>query len=82
MHRVACHTRVDDGSLSVRLPAGWCIASGNADDIRVCGAHPWQSFALVFAGGDAYGTAACCHPSLIGDLFFSIGTNALLVSQT
>jgi hypothetical protein len=41
----------------LRVHAGWQIAVGNADDIRVCRAHPWQSDGLVFANGDLYGTA-------------------------
>jgi hypothetical protein len=48
------------------VPAGWQIADGNADDVRVCGAHPWQSHCLVFANGDAYGTAAVPVTSLQG----------------
>ena len=40
----------------VTFDAGWQIAGGDADDVRVCGAHPWQSDWLVFANGDAYGT--------------------------
>ncbi len=41
----------------VTFGAGWQIAGGDADDVRVCAAHPWQSYWLVFANGDAYGTA-------------------------
>ncbi len=41
----------------VTFGAGWQIARGDADDVRVCGAHPWQSYFLVFANGDPYGTA-------------------------
>ena len=41
----------------VTFGAGWQIAGGDADDARVCGAHPWQSEYLVFANGDRYGTA-------------------------
>ena len=50
----------------VTFGAGWQIAGGDADDARVCGAHPWQSYYLVFANGDAYGTAMCDSPSDIG----------------
>ena len=50
----------------VTFGAGWQIAGGDADDVRVCGAHPWQSNYLVFANGDAYGTAMCHIPSFIG----------------
>ena len=48
---------VNDGSQPLPLPAGWQIADGNADDIRVCATHPWQCNYLVFANGDAYGTS-------------------------
>ena len=48
----------------VTFGAGWQIAGGDADDVRVCGAHPWQSQFLVFANGDYYGTAL--HSSSIG----------------
>ena len=50
----------------VTFGAGWQIADGDADDVRVCGAHPWQSFCLIFANGDFYGTAMCNYPSQIG----------------
>ena len=50
----------------VTFGAGWQIAGGDADDVRVCAAHPWQSFYLVFANGDRYGTAMCGNPSHIG----------------
>jgi len=45
------------GSKPSQVPAGWQIAVGDADDIRVCGAHPWQTDTLVVANGNAYGTA-------------------------
>ena len=66
-----CH-KVDDGSLAsdgmkpVHVPAGWQIATGDLDDIRVCGAHPWQSQWVVFANGDIYGTAMCDNPWYTG----------------
>ena len=41
----------------VTVGAGWQIADGDADDVRVCATHPWQSYYLVFANGDRYGTA-------------------------
>ncbi len=50
----------------VTFGAGWQIAGGDADDVRVCAAHPWQSDYLVFANGDIYGTAMCSSPSYIG----------------
>jgi hypothetical protein len=70
MHRVEDRTEVQDGQQSLHVPAGWQIADGTADDIRVCGAHPWQSQCLVFANGAAYGTAACSLSSFIGDRSF------------
>ena len=50
----------------VTFGAGWQIAGGDADDVRVCGAHPWQSHYLVFANGHRYGTAMCEYTSYIG----------------
>ncbi len=50
----------------VTFGAGWQIADGDADDVRVCAAHPWQSNWLVFATGDYCGTAMCNSPSYIG----------------
>jgi hypothetical protein len=55
-----------DGDEPSQVAAGWQIAVGDADDIRVCGAHPWQSHWLVFANGDYYGTAGCGNPPYIG----------------
>jgi hypothetical protein len=66
VHKVDDHTLVKDGEKPVRVPAGWEIAPGDAHDIRVCGAHPWQSYYLVFSNGDAYGTAMHYIPSAIG----------------
>ena len=60
-------TIVYDGEPPLPVPAGWQIAEGNADDIRVCAAHPWQSDSLVFANGDLYGTPACWDSSHIGE---------------
>ena len=56
--------KVDDKTMAYhndepqRVPAGWQIADGNADDVRVCGAHAWQSDGLAFANGDVYKTAS------------------------
>jgi hypothetical protein len=50
----------------VTFGAGWQIARGDADDVRVCAAHPWQSQWLVFANGDRYGTAMCHNSHYIG----------------
>jgi hypothetical protein len=55
-HKVDDHTLVEDGQKPVHVPAGWEIAPGDADDIRVCGAHPWQSDRLVFVDGDHHRT--------------------------
>ncbi len=54
--KVDDHTRVEDGQKPVHVPAGWIIAPGDADDIRVCGAHPWQSDRLVFVDGNRHRT--------------------------
>ncbi len=72
-HKVDDSTTVEDGKQPVHVPAGWQIADGNADDCRVCRAHPWQSHCLVFANGDVCGTAACGDPYYIGNaqLLFS-----------
>ena len=58
-------TVVYDGDQPVHVPSGWEIAPGDADDIRVCATHPWQSYRLVFSNGDAYWTAMG-DPSDIG----------------
>jgi hypothetical protein len=55
-----------DSEQPLHVPSGWRIADGDADDIRVCGAHPWQSWWLVFANGDSCGTAMCNMSSCIG----------------
>jgi hypothetical protein len=52
-----------DGDQPLQVPAGWVIADGSPDDVRVCGAHTWQSDCLVFANGTFCGTAACDKPS-------------------
>ena len=59
LHKVDDRTLVQDGKKPVHVPAGWDIAPGDADDMRVCGAHPWQSYYLVFADGYNCGTAMC-----------------------
>ena len=69
-HKVDDSTIVKDGDQPLDVPAGWQIADGSADDVRVCGAHPWQSYGLVFANGDAYGTAA--YSSDIGNAQFAL----------
>jgi hypothetical protein len=75
VHKVDDRTVVKDGDTPVHVPSGWEIAPGDAHDIRVCGAHPWQSYNLVFSNGDAYGTAlsslagAIRSPSKIFNLF-------------
>jgi hypothetical protein len=67
LHKVDDRTLVEDGNKPVHVPAGWDIAPGDADDMRVCGAHPWQIEWLVFAD-DTYkcGTAMCNYSALIG----------------
>ena len=66
VHKVDDSTLVEDGDEPVPVPAGWNIAPGDADDVRVCGAHPWQSYWLVFADTHPYGTAMCGNSSHIG----------------
>jgi hypothetical protein len=56
-HKVDDKTTVYDGDEPRRVPAGWQIAAGSADDVRVCGAHGWQTVVLVFADGSACYTA-------------------------
>ncbi len=70
-HKVDGSTSVNDGDEPLAVPAGWQIADGSADDVRVCGAHPWQSSCLVFANGDTYGTAAG-GSSYIGNAQFAL----------
>ena len=71
MHRVDDRTVVYDGDKPLHVPAGWDIAPGDADDMRVCGAHPWQSDYLVFADTYLCGTAMC-------SCFYQIGTQPQL----
>ncbi len=71
-HKVDSSWFASDGQQPVRVPEGWQIADGSADDVRVCGAHPWQSDSLVFANGDACGTAACGYPSNSGNAQFAL----------
>ena len=66
VHKVDDRTLVKDGAKPLPVPAGWNIAPGDADDVRVCGAHPWQSTWLVFADNYLYGTAMCNISSFIG----------------
>ncbi len=65
-HQVDGKTHVSDGDEPRRVPAGWQIADGSADDVRVCGAHGWQTYLLVFADGKCCYTAACGTASCIG----------------
>jgi hypothetical protein len=65
-HKVDNRTLVENGNKPMLVPEGWKIAAGDADDIRVCAAHPWQSRWLVFANGDVYGSAMCNNSSYIG----------------
>jgi hypothetical protein len=50
-----------DGDVPVHVPAGWHIAPGDANDIRVCHAHYWQGWYLVFANGYAFYTKISYH---------------------
>jgi len=63
-HKVDDSTLVQDGDQPLPVPAGWQIAPGDADDARVCGAHPWQSSFLVFANGYD------CHTAMHSDPFW------------
>jgi hypothetical protein len=65
-HKVDDRTDVQDCDKPVHVPSGWEIAPHDADDIRVCGAHPWQSNWLVFANGNMYWTARHPNPIDIG----------------
>jgi hypothetical protein len=65
-HKVDDHTSVFDGEKPVHVPSGWEIAPGDADDIRVCRAHPWQSWLLVFSNGDVHWTAMSYDSSFAG----------------
>ena len=55
-----------DNTRLVAVPAGFEVAPGDADDVRVCSVHPWQSWYLVFADGSACGTSMNPDPSLVG----------------
>jgi hypothetical protein len=71
VHKVDDRTVVKDGDTPVNVPAGWEIAPGDAHDIRVCGAHPWQSYNLVFSNGDSYGTAMQADSGYVGATLFN-----------
>lgn len=87
VHKVDDRTLVQDGTKTVPMPAGWNIAPGDADDMRVCRAHPWQSYWLVFADTYIYGTAMCSSSSYIGtqpqlqNLRNFLGQNFLTLKQ-
>ena len=66
LHKVDDRTLVGGGNKPVHVPAGWDIAPGDADDMRVCGAHPWQIEWLVFADTYICGTAMCSDSRYIG----------------
>ena len=65
-HKVDDRTLVRDGKEPVHIPSNWEISPCDADGIRVCAAHPWQSYGLVFSNGDLYGTLMCHISSYIG----------------
>ena len=54
-HQVDRTAIVHDGNQQCEVPDGWIIAVGDEDDIRVCGAHPWQVEWLLFENGFPYG---------------------------
>ena len=55
-----------DHNQPMHVPSGWQIAEGNANDLHVCGAHPWCTYHLVFGNGMYSGTADCYSKSDIG----------------
>jgi hypothetical protein len=65
-HKVDDRTLVRDGKEPVHIPSNWEVSPCDADGIRVCAAHPWQSYYLVFSNGDVYGTLMHPHSSQIG----------------
>jgi hypothetical protein len=85
--KVDDRTLVGDDQKPVPVPAGWNIAPGDADDVRVCGTHPWQSDWLVFADTYICGTAMCDQSSYIGtqpqlqNLRNFLGQNFLTLKQ-
>jgi hypothetical protein len=60
-HKVDDRTVAQDGRQPLPVPAGWQIAEGDADDIRVCGEHPWQSSCLSFRDTKIYRTLNPAH---------------------
>jgi hypothetical protein len=60
-------TAESTGTRFVDLGKGFAVAPGDASDLSVCAAHPWQSFYLVFDDGSACGTAICSNQSNIGN---------------
>jgi hypothetical protein len=60
VHKVDDSTDIKDCTKPMHVPPGWQIADGSAHDIRVCTAHPWQTYNLIFADGLHCGTAN--HP--------------------
>jgi hypothetical protein len=62
-HKVHDRTLVFDGDQPLHVPEGWHIAPGDADDIHVGGAYPWQSYNLHFANRTFCGTARWDRPS-------------------
>jgi hypothetical protein len=55
-----------DGNTFVGVPAGFEVAPGDANDLSVCGAYPWESNALVFSDNSGCGTAAAQNTSWTG----------------
>ncbi len=66
MHKVDDRCVVQDCDWPLPAPEGWQVADGNDNDIRVCGAHPWQSLYLLCKGGYRIGTALCPDSRWIG----------------
>jgi hypothetical protein len=58
-HKVDGRAIVYDEDRQCEVSDGWIVEVGDDDDIRVCGAHPWQVEWLLFENGFPYGKAAC-----------------------
>jgi hypothetical protein len=80
-HKVDNRTLAEDGDKPVHVPSGFEIAPGDADDIRVCASHPWQSCYLIFSNGDVYGTPMHPVSSSIGTIRSPLGKKKFLTHE-
>ncbi len=55
-----------NGQELVEILEGFEVAPGDADDLRVCGAYPWQSRYLITNDGFSCGTTMALKPEDIG----------------